>query len=91
MRYASIDPAFVSPSKSPRVWPVIYTDPSFAVTTPLLESIKELPTNLVQTFVPSEEYFARNPSLDPAFVSPSNSPAVSPVIYIDPSLAVATW
>ena len=72
------------------MYPVIYTDPSLAIATPLPISASEVPINLVQAFVPSEEYFERKISLDPAFVSPSKSPDVRPVIYIDPSLAVAT-
>ena len=76
IKNASNNPAFVSPSKSPRVYPVIYTDPSLAIATPLPISASEVPINLVQAFVPSEEYFERKISLDPAFVSPSKSPGV---------------
>ena len=46
--------------------------------------------NFVQFFVPSDANFARNASALPALVSPSKSSVTYPVIYTDPSLAIAT-
>ena len=69
---------------------MIYIDPSLDVVIACPPSESVVPTNLVHTFVPSDEYFVTKISLFPALVSPSKSPRVYPVIKIDPSLAVAT-
>ena len=90
IKNTSRPPAFVSPLKSPNVYPVVYTDPSLDVATPLPYSLTVVPNNFVQTFVPSDEYFVTKTSELPAFISPSKSPLVYPVINTDPSLDVAT-